>query len=278
MEYVLFKREEQIAFMKLVKSNSNQKWVSIAKSLNLTRGMMFHYLSGKSKIPVHNYVTLCGIANLPVKNKRVIDFKNKTAEITEPKLEDWRLAELLGILAGDGHISKINYEVSITGHRILDRDYLLTYVSKIFRNLFGVNVKFKEQSHNNTLRCVINSKLMHSFLIKHFYLPVGKKKNKLHIPAIINQNEALLKYYLRGLFDTDGSVYIRRKNSLVVTIASVDPPFLDEVKSAFIRLGYSPSVSGKNLCIYNQSQIKRFFNEIGSSNRKHQKRYDNFIK
>ncbi len=278
MKYVLFKPEEQIAFMKLVKSSSNQSWTSVAKSLNLTRGMMFHYLSGRSKIPFDNYVSLCKIANISIKNKTLIEIKNKTIEIKEPDLKDERLAELLGILAGDGHLSKINYEVSITGHRVLDRNYILSYVSKIFRDLFGVNVKIKEQLHNSTIRCVINSKLMHTFLIKHFNIPLGKKKNKLHIPKIIYTDKALLKCYLRGLFDTDGSVYIRRKKSLVVTIASVDFPFLEEVKSAFIQLGYSPSVSGKNLCIYNQSQIKRFFNQIGSSNRKHQERYDNFIK
>ncbi|MDP3989751.1 MAG: LAGLIDADG family homing endonuclease [archaeon] len=277
MEHINFHPKEQITFMRLVKNKSNLNWESIARSLNLTRGMLFFYLRGKSKIPKENYEKLCQIAGIKPEQKSYVIIKNKTQPIKKTVGINKDLAELLGILAGDGHVSPINYQLSVTCHIIQDKEYIETYVTKIFNNLFGVNVKIREQLHNNTIKCVVNSKRLFEFLTRTFKIPIGKKKGKLHIPEqIFNQNK-LLSHYLRGLFDTDGSVYVRREKSLVLSIASRDPPFLDEVKKAFIKLGYNPSVSGKNLYLYRQEQIRRFFNKTGSSNPKHKTRYDSFI-
>jgi DNA-binding transcriptional regulator WhiA len=151
-------------------------------------------------------------------------------------------------------------------------------VSRLFRDLFEVNVKIKEQDHNNTIKSVVNSKMLSQFLTNKFKIPKGKKKGSLHIPKQILKRKKLLRPYIRGLFDTDGSFYLRRKTSMVISIASRDPPYLEEVKQALIFLNYKPSVSGKNLCVYKQEQIKLFFKEIGSSNKKHRNKYDNFIK
>jgi intein/homing endonuclease len=250
----------------------------LADNLNLTRGMMFHYLRGFSKIPVGNYEKMCLLAQVPLSAYSTLDIKNKTEPINLSNLNEEKLSELLGILAGDGHLSKINYEVSVTCDIVRDDDYILNYVAPLFRDLFNVNAKIKRQPNGGAIRCVVNSKLLSEYLVKVFDIPLGKKKGKLHIPPQIFKNKNLLKFYLRGLFDTDGSFYIRRKKNMVINIASRDVQHLDEVKRSFSKLGYTPSVGGKNLFIYNQNQIIRFFNEIGSSNSKHQQKYDNFIK
>lgn len=263
--------------MRSVKDKSNLTWESIAKSLNLSRGMIFFYLNGKSKIPKENYEKLCQITGIKPEQKSYIIIKNKTQPIKEVSEVNEHLAELLGILAGDGHISSTNYHISVTCHRIKDKDYIENHVTNIFIKLFEVNPKTREQLHNNTIKCVVNSKILFEFLTQMFKIPIGKKKGKLHIPEQIFNKNKLLSNYLRGLFDTDGSIYIRREKSLVLSIASRDPLFLDEVKMAFIKLGYNPSVSGKNLCLYRQEQIKRFWDKIGSSNPKHKMRYDSFI-
>ncbi|MFH1276330.1 MAG: LAGLIDADG family homing endonuclease [Candidatus Woesearchaeota archaeon] len=278
MKYINFKKNEQIAFMRLVKKQSNLSWNSIANSLNLTRGMVFHYLSAKSKIPLTNYLNLCSIAKIKSKKQPLLEIKNKTEAIKKVSEKNEKLAELLGALAGDGHLSHINYEIAITCDLIKDNDYITNYIAPLFRNLFNVNSKIKEHHYNNSIKCVINSKKLQEFLVKSFGIPIGKKKGNLHIPDKVFSDKNLLKNYLRGLFDTDGSVYLKRKNSLVVSIISRDKNHLNEVKEGFIKLGYKPSISGKNLYIYDQNQVRIFFNEIGSSNKKHLNRYDNFIK
>jgi DNA-binding transcriptional regulator WhiA len=263
--------------MRLVKEKSNLTWDAIAHFLDLSRGMIFFYANGKSKIPKNNYERLCQLIKISPTHKSYLIIKNKTFIIKKVNKINEDLAELLGVLAGDGHLSNINHEISVTCHRELDRDYIINYVSNLFYQLFGVNVKIKEQDHNNTIKSVVNSKMLSQFLTSKFKIPKGKKKGNLHIPKQLLQRKKLLRAYIRGLFDTDGSFYLRRKTSMVVSIASRDLQYLDEVKQALIFLNYKPSVSGKNLCIYRQEQIKMFFKEIGSSNKKHKNKYDNFI-
>jgi DNA-binding transcriptional regulator WhiA len=277
VKYINFDINEQVAFMKLVKRKSKLTWNALAHFLNLSRGMIFFYANSKSKIPKENYEKLCQLIKIKPVHKSYIIIKNKTLIIKEVKETNENLAELLGILAGDGHLSNINHEISVTCHRKDDKEYILNHVSRLFRDLFEVNVKIKEQDHNNTIKSVVNSKMLSLFLTSKFKIPKGKKKGSLRIPKQILKRKKLLRSYIRGLFDTDGSFYLRRKTSMVVSIASRDPPYLDEVKQALMFLGYNPSVSGKNLYIYRQEQIKRFFEEIGSSNKKHKNKYDNFI-
>ncbi len=276
MKYINFDKIEQNSFMKLVKEKSKLKWKEISNFLSVSKSMVYFYLNGHSKISLDKYHKLCNLANVKPVVEDYIEIKNKTEKIKKPKLNR-ELSELIGILAGDGHLSNFNYEISVSGHLYLDKDYLIKYVSCLFQHLFDVNVKIKKNKNSNGMRCVVNSKLLMKYLTESFEIPVGKKKGNLHIPIQIRNKKLFLKRYLRGLFDTDGSLYLRRKNSLVISIISRDPVFLEEIRLSFIELGYSPSISGKNLYIYDQKEIKKFFNDIGSKNKKHILKYDNFI-
>jgi DNA-binding transcriptional regulator WhiA len=277
MKYINFTKTNQITFMREVKAKTNLTWEKIAQELFVSRAMIFFYLNAKSKIPENKYKLLCALANVKPEVRSYIEIYNKTKIISLPKKTSENLAEILGALAGDGHLSHHNYEINITGHRVLDRDYITSHLAKLFNSVFDIKLKIKEQNHNTTIKGVINSKMLMKFLTKEFYIPIGKKKGRLHIPPKIFEKQKLLKAYIRGLFDTDGSVYLRREKNVVVSIISRDQQFLQEVKEAFEQLSYNPCVSGKNLYIYRQKQVKRFFEEIKSSNKKHLERYDNFI-
>ena len=100
----------------------------------------------------------------------------------------------------------------------------------------------------------------------------------MHIPIRILVNSEYLTAYLRGLFDTDGSFYIRRKKDKVVSFIARDKDFLEEIANALRVLGYYPTVSGKNLYIYRQSDIRRFFEQIRPKYPKHTDRYKNVHK
>ena len=278
MKFINFNQQEQQEFMKMVKTNSNLTWAAIAHSLEISKGMIYFYLNGKSKISKENYQKLCKIAKIQPTNQSFIIIKNRTQRIKIPLQLNESLAEFLGLLAGDGHVSKINYEVSVTCHKNLDSDYINNRVSKLFLDLFSMDVTIREGKINNVVKCSVHSKMLSEYLTSNFQIPRGKKKGKLHIPIKIKTKKELLIAYIRGLFDTDGSIYFRRKSSLVLSIISRDPIYLNEVKEALSELGYSPSVSGKNLYIYNQRQIRKFFDEVKPSNLKHLNRYDNFIK
>ena len=277
MKYINFTLNQQTFFMKQVKEKSNLTWEKIAKLLKISRSMVFFYLNDYSKIPLENYYKLCNISKIKKSKIKTIEIKNKTEEIKQIKKITQELAELIGSLAGDGHLSHHNYEIVISGHKKLDKEYLTTHIKNIFIKLFNVNVKIKIQNYSNGMRIVVNSKKLMEYLTNEFKLPIGPKKGKLHIPSKIKNNSNLLKKYIRGLFDTDGSIYLKRKNSIVTSIISRDPSFLNEVKIALTKLGYTPSVSGKNLYIYSQKEVKKFFKDIKPQNNRHTKNYDKFI-
>ena len=272
MQHAIFSPTEQREFMRDAKNASKLTWEKIASLLGISRAMIFVYLKGTSKIPRENYLRLCSMAGKNPAMKYVEIF-NKEQDIKQIGEMTEDMAEFLGILAGDGCLSLSNHEVAVSGHLKLDEEFMLGRVALLIFGLFGVRVKIKRHQRNNNIRCVVNSKKLSNFLASRFGHPKGKKLGKLHIPQEIAESPRFLSAYLRGLFDTDGSVYMRRKRGLVLSIISKDALYLQEVKKGMEDLGFHPSVSGKNLYLYRQHEIDRFFLRIKPQNRKHLQRF-----
>ena len=98
--------------MLLVKKRSESTWEEIADHLGVCRSMVFFYLNENSRISLNHYKKLCVFADIKIKKRRLLEVPNQTKQINELKGLNGELAELLGILAGDGHISTINQDVS----------------------------------------------------------------------------------------------------------------------------------------------------------------------
>src|SRR3989338_9801185 len=192
MKYIDLNLKEQQDFMKIVKTNSNLTWKAIAHSLGISRSMIFYYLNGKSKISKENYEKLSEMAKIELRYSSYVIIKNKTQNISTPKQIDERLAEFIGLLAGDGHVSRINYEISVTCHKKLDNDYINNRVSKLFFDLFSLNAAIRESKVNNVIRCSVHSKMLSEYLTTYFQIPRGKKKGKLHIPTQIKTKKGFL--------------------------------------------------------------------------------------
>lgn len=276
MKYVAFPKGQQRSFLQKVKKNGDLTWDKIAKFLGLHRSMIFFYLKETSKMSKESYERLCQLGKIKEETFDLVIINNKKNIIVKPQLDE-NLAEFVGALAGDGHISAVNGEISISGHQNLDKEYLSQYWFNKLQRLFSLQPKTSRSKISKVMKLYMYSKELQYFLIKEFCLPQGKKKHKLHIPRNIWENKHFLKAYIRGLFDTDGSVYLRRNKDIVVSIISRDVSFLEEVRQALEKLEYFASVSGKNLYIYRKKDVKKFFKEIKPANEKHQKRYLSFV-
>ena len=195
MKYVIFIADHQKKFMCDVKVKSSLTWKTIAHHLNISKDMVYCYLRADSKMPLENYKLLCDLAGIKESVQPFVVIKNKTQKISLPKYISKELAEFIGILAGDGHISGTNYHISVTGHRIDDEEYTRKYISSLFTSLFGLRPSIRIQLHNNTIKCVVNSKALFEYLTQTFYLPIGKKKGKLLIPRQIFSNAKLYNFF-----------------------------------------------------------------------------------
>lgn len=195
--------------------------------------------------------------------------------------KDVKLAELVGILLGDGNIyscvksKKIcSYSVRIAGDFEKDRDYHLNYIAPLCNDLFKIKVRIRNHTVNNERFVCLDRKLLIDFLISIGLKSGDKIKNQVGIPSWIFENIEFLKACLRGLIDTDGSVYRmsnRDSNLIRMEFTNHNKTLLNDARAAFIKLGFNPSkiISNKKIFISRQSDIARYIREIGFSNNKH---------
>jgi intein/homing endonuclease len=108
---------------------------------------------------------------------------------------------------------------------------------------------------------------------------VGDKvREQVGVPKWIFENQQYITAFLRGFFDTDGSVY-RLRHGIQVSFSNKSIPLLFSLQSMLRTLGYSPSaVSAFRVYLTRVSDVRRFFREVKPSNAKHQRRFREFIK
>lgn len=213
--------------------------------------------------------------------------KTKIIKIPEKSVE---LAELIGIVLGDGSVGKYRnknrpqstvYTLTIVGDYRFDYDYLDRHLRNMCKSLFGVDVKMKRAKTSNGFFLVVNSKQVVEFFVG-MGLAIGNKiKNQVTIPNWIFENELYLTACLRGLIDTDGSIFrMSRKDPQLIRIGftNLNLKLLSDVKDAFFRLGFHPSkiINGKSICLSRKSDISLYMLKIGFSNKKHINRLARF--
>jgi len=209
-----------------------------------------------------------------------------TKNITIPPKSDG-LAEFIGILLGDGNIwvqkngINTNYQLKIAGDLTEDKDYLLNYVKPLCYSLFSIEPKLQELPKVNELFVVLYSKNVISFLDFMGLKPGHKIKNQITIPNWIYERESYLKACLRGLIDTDGSIFKMSNQDpklLRISFKNFNTTLLEDTREIFLKLDFHPSKLICNDCFFlsRQSEVKRYIQEIGFSNKKHINRINKF--
>ena len=212
------------------------------------------------------------------RSKGGLNSLGSTIKIRTPERSE-KLAELIGIILGDGNINyykkgkKIGvYQVNIAGDKNLDKEYHLNYISILFEELFGVKPKEKLPKDSNGRHIVVSSKQLVNFFISNGLNHGNKIKNQVTIPSWIKEKDSYLKACLRGLFDTDGSVYkLTNQNSHQICFTNYNNTLLKDVRKGLLSLGIGVSeiTKGKDIVITKKSELRKFLNEVGFKNSRH---------
>lgn len=185
-----------------------------------------------------------------------------------------RLAELIGIFMGDGHIGL--YQVSVVTNSETDFQHAL-FVKALIEDLFKVQVSLSNRREKKACEIVVSSKSVCHFFVSQG-IPQGNKITLgLRIPDWIPKKILYRKAFIRGLFDTDGCVYLdthryRKKvyKNLGMAFANQSLPLLSFFKETLELLGFHPTQKTKfRVFLRRREDIRRYFNLIGSSNEKH---------
>lgn len=117
-------------------------------------------------------------------------------------------AEICGIHAGDGYLRNDGkrIELDISGN-VQEKNYYNNYIIPLFSNFFNISIEGKHFKSRNTYGFVIRNKKVVEKLHSVGF-PYGKKTPTVKAPQFIleSNNKELYSNFLRGLFDTDGSL------------------------------------------------------------------------
>lgn len=276
-EYLDIGKEAQSELIRELKSNCPFSWTDIADNLGVNRSMMFPYLRGESKISREKLMLFAKIANYTI-DEKLLNFIEADFGEKKPSLPaiNSDLAEFLGILYGDGCLSRDNYLIDISGSSKADLLYHKTRVGPLLKNLFNLEPRYKFQ--RNCIHTGFGAKLLHGYLSDTFSFPIGEKKGRMHIPPKIYEKDEYKYAFLRGLFDTDGGIDYHHFRSSQIHYTCFDPIFLKEVFDLYKNLGFNAKLAKKRIKMFDREEISRFFSEVCPANPKHQYKYQTFLK
>lgn len=191
------------------------------------------------------------------------------------------VAELIGVLIGDGYIYNRNgkYQIGFVGSPLTDKEYYEKLQELILSEWEKqARIKLRERG----IRIVINSKKICNFLINELGIQNGSEKCKrIKIPEKIRENWKLVRNTLRGIADTDGSVFAARKPGIEhypsIEITTSSRVLAEQIREILSRKGfrvaniwqYKSKLSRRTtykVPLNGKKNLKKWINEIGFSN------------
>lgn len=191
-----------------------------------------------------------------------------------------RLAELVGIIMGDGNIYRKNhkYRIEFVGNINNDKLYF-DYLKKL------IEIEWKKEARvfirSRGIRIVINSKEI-CLMLERLGLPYGSGKSEIvTIPKIIFDDWNLSKHTIRGIVDTDGSVFAVKKPRVEkypsIEITTNSENLAMQIRELLLKKGFRvaniwkfkskrSTHTGHRFGLNGKENLKKWIDEIGFSN------------
>ncbi len=291
-----FIKGKQKELIHIFRTENNLSWKELCKLLNIKYGRLKSYFDETSfmekglykKLDIkgrYNKYLLEELDDNWGRRKGGVISPGRTKKINLPP-DSENLAEFYGIMLGDGNSHKNShyasredkrgvYSIRIVGDSTLDKSYLEKHVKSLIEELFDLRVKigrFKPRGNSrNAMFLESHGRELVAFLERKGFIPGNKIKNNLGIPFWIKDNKNYLISCLRGLYDTDGSIYkITNQNSYQICFTNYNLNLLQDVRNSLLKLGINCSrISNHDIYITRKSELRKFLKLLGFSNDRH---------
>lgn len=265
-------------------------WRRLAEELGITYGVLMHCRAEDCGIPEKAYRRISSqetdahvvLEYRPNRSPNKPNGQKPRIVIRKPE-KDAELAEIVGIMLGDGcnyyNAYYHQYEVRIAANYANEQEYLRKIVIPLFERLFGLQGKIKTQANIGTIYACFASRELCQFL-SGIGIPTGRAKSKAGIPSWIKSKEQFLAACLRGLIDTDGSIFrlSRRDYRLLrISFKNNNRKLLEDARQGFVSLGFHPSkIIINQFFLTRKADITDYVAKIGFNNPKNAQRLTQF--
>lgn len=184
------------------------------------------------------------------------------------------LAELVGILLGDGHIGQSQWTISLNA--VADARYAV-YVVQLIKKLFLFTPSVLHRVKTHTLVIYSGGKRNIGYF-QQIGLKIGNKvTQQVGVPLWIIQNALYSAACLRGLIDTDGGIFKhtyvvgkKRYTYIKLSFSNRSMPLLQFVYTTLKATGLTPKlvdkIANKKVWLYNHSEVTQYIERIGTHN------------
>jgi transcriptional regulator with XRE-family HTH domain len=196
-----------------------------------------------------------------IKDKRYVK-KIKHIYVQAPKKTILKKEEayILGVLGpGDGSISKNGFKLGAK-----DKDFIEEFC-KMVQKCYKLTPHIYFDKYYKILHAVVCARSFVNYF--HFFNVSFKEKNWRIPKTIFSSNNEIKRYYLRGIFDSQGSVNFVEKSTKNVNLRSYNKRGLRQIKKLLIQLGIKSSIldKGRRLYLFGRNNIEKFQNLINFS-------------
>ena len=216
---------------------------------------------------------------------RNVDIKR---ELILPEKLTPELAEEIGLHIGDGtmnnYFNKSRYigKYSLRGHIIDDVNHYDSRIKTLYKELYNLDFNMCKMESTRVYGFQIWSDGIVNFKHKILKLPLGYKTN-IKIPKFLINKDDMMVNIIRGIFDTDGCVYLEpRKNGLYprLQIGTISKFLAEQLKKGLIKVGLRATIVVENrenkgwsnfyvVYVRGDNMIKKWMEIISPANKKH---------
>ena len=196
---------------------------------------------------------------------------NRIKKINLPKKLTPELAQIIGYLTGDGHISS-DYSIRATDKDIECLKEYQKLVEKVFN--YTPYLRHHSDKTKNANIIEINNAGIKRFIETNFKETFNKSKEKIIPKNIAYSSKAIITKFIRGLADAEGSV---NQN---ITIASSSPAMLESLQFLLSSLKIPCTIDYKRIRVNISCQkgLINFEKQVGFSHAKKSAKLKELIK
>lgn len=195
------------------------------------------------------------------KNKKIDNFRQWRLKMiklgkfnSSPKelKKDGELAELIGVILGDGHIARFPRTEALTiVSNAKNKGFIERYDNIIYKVFDKKPVIYKAR------KGCVRIRIYQKYLSVRLGIPIGNRsKSKIEIPNWIKNNTEYLERYLRGLYEAEGSFSVHKPTyTYKLSFSNRNNSLLKNVFEGLVILGFHPHKSKYQIQVSRKQEV-----------------------